>query len=81
MERTGTIPRTMLLKNHGIIAIGAHAFEVKAALFMAEKAAQVFAGAAALGGPVGMAGSEVARIASRLDEHHRQWMLVKDAKA
>ena len=39
---------------------------------MAEKAAKVFVGAAALGGPVFFSEQNVARIAGRPDEHYRQ---------
>jgi hypothetical protein len=42
---------------------------------MAEKAARIFVGAAALGGPVPLTAQNVARIDSRPDEHYRQKML------
>ena len=74
-DRTGRMPKTILLENHGIIAIGQHCREVAAALAMAEKAARIFVGAAALGGPVFMDPRQVRRIASRMDEHYRQRML------
>ena len=44
-------PRVILLENHGIITLGRSPDAVKAAMFMAEKAAIIFAGAAMLGGP------------------------------
>ena len=69
------LPRLILLKNHGIIAIGSHAREVSAALSMAEKAARVFIDAVAIGGPVYMPESQIWRIAGRADEHYRQKML------
>lgn len=72
---TGTVPKTILLESHGIIAVGAHPSEVAAALAMAEKAARIFIGAAGLGGPVFMDEAEVFRIAGRTDEHYRQRML------
>ena len=50
--RTGQIPKTILLQNHGVIALGSTHTDVMAALDMAEKAARVFVGATALGGPV-----------------------------
>ena len=71
----GTVPKTILLQNHGLIALGGTSDEARAALGMAEKAAQVFVGAAALGGPIFMAPHQVARIAGREDEHYRQRML------
>jgi hypothetical protein len=39
---------------------------------MAAKAAEIFLGAAAMGGPVFMTRAEIQRIASRADEAHRQ---------
>ena len=74
-NETGMIPKTILLENHGIIAVGAHAREVSAALAMAEKAARIFVGAAALGGPIFMEPDDVQRIVGRTDEHYRLRML------
>lgn len=69
------IPVTIMLENHGIIAIGSTTAEVMAAISMSEKAATVFVGAAATGGPVFMSSEHVRRIADRIDEHYRQKML------
>jgi len=74
-RETDRIPKTILLKNHGIIACGKSHTEVMAALAMAEKSAKVFVGAASLGGPVFMDQCDVERIAGRTDEHYRQAML------
>lgn len=68
----GTPPRVVLLENHGIITLGASRSAVKAAMFMADKAARIFAGAAALGGPQFLTAAQVDRIANRKDEHYRQ---------
>ena len=68
----GVPPRVILLENHGIITLGATPAAVRAAMFMADKAARIFLGAAALGGPTFLAPADVARIANRLDEHYRQ---------
>ena len=65
-------PRVILLQNHGLISLGKTSGAVKAAMLMAHKAAQIFVGAAALGGPVFMSDAEVDRIANRIDEHYRQ---------
>ena len=73
--RTGVVPRTILLKSHGIIACGPTYTAVMAALAMAEKAAAIMVGAAALGGPLYMDPREVVRISGRADEHYRQAML------
>jgi hypothetical protein len=42
---------------------------------MAEKAAEIFVGAATLGGPVFLTSAQCERIAGRPDEHYRQKML------
>lgn len=68
-------PRVILLKNHGIITLGSTPEAVKAAMYMAVKAAAIFAGAAALGGngaPVFLSKTDIQRIGSRRDEHYRQ---------
>jgi rhamnose utilization protein RhaD (predicted bifunctional aldolase and dehydrogenase) len=80
-QRTGRVPRTILIENHGLIATGASPTEVAAALAMAEKSAAVFVGAVTAGGPVFMSGEQVTRIAHRIDEHYRQRMLRGDASA
>jgi rhamnose utilization protein RhaD (predicted bifunctional aldolase and dehydrogenase) len=68
----GIAPRIVLLENHGVIALGATANAVLAAMLMAEKAARIFLGAAALGGPVFLTPQQVERIGGRPDEHYRQ---------
>jgi rhamnose utilization protein RhaD (predicted bifunctional aldolase and dehydrogenase) len=68
-------PRLILLENHGIIALGASADAVLAAMFMAEKAAGIWLSAAALGGPVFLTPQHVARIANRPDEETRRKIL------
>ena len=65
-------PRVIVLQNHGIITIGGTTQAVLAAMMMAEKAASIWVGAAALGGPVFMKQQQVDRIASRLDEEVRR---------
>jgi rhamnose utilization protein RhaD (predicted bifunctional aldolase and dehydrogenase) len=66
------IPRVILLENHGIITLGRTPAAVLAAMLMAEKAAAIWVGAAMLGGPKFLTPENVARIASRSDEHYRQ---------
>jgi rhamnose utilization protein RhaD (predicted bifunctional aldolase and dehydrogenase) len=65
-------PRVILLQNHGLITLGKTSGAVKAAMLMAHKAAEIFVGATAMGGPVFMDDAEVDRIANRIDEHYRQ---------
>jgi rhamnose utilization protein RhaD (predicted bifunctional aldolase and dehydrogenase) len=69
------LPRLILLQNHGLIAIGETPKAVMSCTLMAVKAAEIFVGAAALGGPNFMAAKDVERIASRPDEWYRQKQL------
>ena len=75
MERHGEAPRIILLQNHGVIALGGSPNAVLASLLMAEKAAKIFVGAAALGGPVFLTPENVTRISGRSDEHYRRKVL------
>ncbi len=75
VERIGFAPRVILLENHGIITLGRSPDAVKAAMFMAEKAAKIFVGAAALGGPQFLSEENISRILGRPDEHYRGKML------
>ena len=75
VKRTGRDPKIILLQNHGIIAVGSSPKAVLGSLLMAEKAAEIFVGAAALGGPVFLTAAQCERIAGRPDEHYRQKML------
>ena len=75
LERTGLVPRVILLENHGLIALGGTPQAVLAATLMAAKAAEITLGASAVGGPRYLSAENVARIAGRSDEHHRQKML------
>jgi rhamnose utilization protein RhaD (predicted bifunctional aldolase and dehydrogenase) len=68
-------PRLILLQNHGIIALGATPAAVLACTLMAAKAAAIFMGAAALGGPNFLSSQQVERIAGRPDEAYRQRQL------
>ena len=74
IKRTARAPRIILLENHGLIALGPTPESVLAATLMATKAAEIFAGAAALSGgkPRFLTPAQVARIAGRPDEHYRQ---------
>ncbi len=69
---TGIVPRILLLKNHGLIALGSSPAGVLAATLMADKAARITLGAIAAGGPVPMSRTDIVRIAGRSDEHYRQ---------
>jgi rhamnose utilization protein RhaD (predicted bifunctional aldolase and dehydrogenase) len=69
------IPRIILLQNHGIISLGPSPEAVLSSILMATKAAEIFVGAASLGGPNFMAQKDVDRITTRADEHYRQQQL------
>lgn len=68
-------PRVILMQNHGLITLGGTWQSVLSSMLMAEKAAKIFMGAAALGGPVFLSGENIARIAGRPDEAYRQRVL------
>jgi rhamnose utilization protein RhaD (predicted bifunctional aldolase and dehydrogenase) len=72
MERMKATPRVILLENHGVITLGTSPSAIKAAMYMTDKAARIFSGAAALGGPRFLTPEQIDRIANRIDEHHRQ---------
>lgn len=72
VDEFGSAPRVILLANHGLITLGKTPGAVKAAMLMAHKSAEIFVGAAALGGPVFLTDEDVDRIANRIDEHYRQ---------
>ena len=74
-KRLHTLPRVILLQNHGLIAIGATSGAVEATTRMAEKSARIFLGAASVGGPVFLPPDQVRRISGRPDEHYRQKQL------
>ncbi|EMI22857.1 class II aldolase/adducin family protein [Rhodopirellula maiorica SM1] len=72
IDEFGVPPRVILLQNHGLITLGKTPGAVKAAMLMAHKSAEIFVGAAALGGPTFLESDDVDRIANRIDEHYRQ---------
>ena len=65
-------PRLILVRNHGLLAVGSSPGVALTATLMAVKAAGIFLGACALGEPVFMDPREVSRIHERMDEHYRQ---------
>lgn len=72
VRKHGEPPRVILLANHGLIAPAASAAGVLAATLMAVKSAEIFNGAATLGGPVFLTEDQVRRIEGRDDEHYRR---------
>ena len=59
--------------------MGATIEAVLSSILMATKAAEIFVGAASLGGPNFMAQKDVDRITNRADEHYRQQQLKLNA--
>lgn len=72
MKHHHIVPKLILLQNHGIIAMGATPEAVMACTLMADKAAAIFSGAAAMGGPNFLTQKHIERIATRPDEQERQ---------
>jgi rhamnose utilization protein RhaD (predicted bifunctional aldolase and dehydrogenase) len=68
----GAAPKVILMANHGLIALGKTPAEVLNITAMSVKAARVFAGACAMGGPVFMAKDDVMHICHRPDEIYRR---------
>jgi rhamnose utilization protein RhaD (predicted bifunctional aldolase and dehydrogenase) len=73
--RTGKLPRVILLKNHGVITLGATVQAVRAAMLMTVKAAEIYLGAQSLGEVCHLPDVEVNRIDGRQDEEYRRRML------
>jgi rhamnose utilization protein RhaD (predicted bifunctional aldolase and dehydrogenase) len=71
----GRSPRTILMINHGLIALGKTAREALNISMMADKVAKVLWGTYALGGPNYMDEVEANRIENRLDEAYRRKVL------
>ena len=76
-EVYGTLPKLLLMENHGLVALGGSAREALNITLMADKWARTLAGTYALGGPKFLPEAEVARIDNRLDEHYRRKRLVE----
>jgi rhamnose utilization protein RhaD (predicted bifunctional aldolase and dehydrogenase) len=75
LQTHGRPPRVVLLENHGLITLGGTPQAVEAAMFMAEKTATIWLGAAALSGPKFLSPENVARISGRPDEAVRRQVL------
>ena len=71
----GQVPRLILLQNHGLIALGQTPQAVLATTLMAEKAATIWQGASALGGPTFLSDEQVEYIAGWNAEAYRQKVL------
>lgn len=72
IDTYGDIPKTILMQNHGFIALAPTAQQVENITAMAVKTARILVGTYPLGGPNFMTPEAVARIHTRPDEHYRQ---------
>jgi rhamnose utilization protein RhaD (predicted bifunctional aldolase and dehydrogenase) len=77
MELYGEPPKTILMQNHGFIALAPTAQQVENITAMAVKTARILVGTYALGGPRFMSQEAVNRIHTRPDEHYRQRLIGK----
>lgn len=71
LDRHGEVPKSILLQNHGLIAMGPTAAEVEATTLMWDKFARVLLGTMSFGGPRFLEHKHVARIVTRPDETYR----------
>jgi rhamnose utilization protein RhaD (predicted bifunctional aldolase and dehydrogenase) len=71
----GEPPKVVLLRNHGLFALGTTADEVERVTAMAVKVARAILGTFPLGGPRFLTDADAARIRHRPDEHLRQRVL------
>lgn len=68
-------PKSILMQNHGLIAIGGTSSEIKSITAMWDKTARVLAGTFQFGGPNYMSKENVERIYTRPDELDRKKMI------
>jgi rhamnose utilization protein RhaD (predicted bifunctional aldolase and dehydrogenase) len=74
-ETYGEWPKTILMQNHGLIAIGRSPKDVQTITSMYVKTARTLLGTYAMGGPNFLTEENVNRIHTRPDEHYRQKQL------
>jgi len=78
MAKFDEAPRVILLKNHGVIALGETPSEVLNITAMCVKAANILRGAYAVGGPVFMGEADIMHIYKRPDEIYRRNLFVNN---
>lgn len=79
LQRHGAAPKTLLMQNHGLVALAGSARQAEDITAMADKAARILLGTYALGGPRFLDAADVARIHTRPDEARRRRILHPDA--
>lgn len=72
LNHYGEPPKTILMQNHGLIALGTSAADALSITAMSVKAARIFSGACAAGDPVFLSDAEIAHIYQRPDEIYRR---------
>ena len=72
IDQKQEVPKTILMQNHGLIALGQTPREVEKITAMAVKAASVLQGTYAFGGPHFLSQQNVERIHTRPDEAYRR---------
>jgi rhamnose utilization protein RhaD (predicted bifunctional aldolase and dehydrogenase) len=72
LDDTGVAPKSILLQNHGLIAVGRTASEVESITAMNVKSCRVLLGTAAFGGPHFMTEEDVSRIYTHPGEAFRR---------
>jgi rhamnose utilization protein RhaD (predicted bifunctional aldolase and dehydrogenase) len=75
IEERGYRPKTILMQNHGLVALGATVEEVLSITAMAVKTFRVLIGTYALGGPRFLPPQMVERLWTRPDEAYRHKLL------
>lgn len=77
VARHGAPPKVVYLRNHGMLALGAQATDVRQITEMTVKVAQVLTGALAVGSPAYLSEEQADRIEGREDEAHRRQVLAR----
>ena len=80
IRRHGGPPKMVLMRNHGMVAIGQSATEVRNITLMADKWATVLTVARMFGGPTYLTDTEADSIDIRPDEHYRRGQLTKKSE-
>ncbi len=76
-EQYGSLPKMVLMINHGLVALGQTPKEVLNITLMADKWAKIILGGYSLGGLSHLPEDQVNRIENRLDEQYRRAHLAK----
>jgi rhamnose utilization protein RhaD (predicted bifunctional aldolase and dehydrogenase) len=72
LDRHGSLPKVVLLQNHGLVALGSNPQEVEYATAMWVKTARILMGTQAFGGPNYLSEEQVKRLDARDDIEYRR---------